>query len=1069
MCDTPEYWVRHVREAVRFADGVTTLVAAGVTRFVEVGPDAVLAASVAESAQDAFVVPVLRRNRDEESAIVEALARLHVVGVPVDWAAFYNGTGARRVELPTYAFQRERYWVHSIEGAGDLGAVGVDSVDHPLLGAVMWLPDGGLVLSGRVSVESHQWVADHAVLGRVLLPGTALVEMALRAGQEVGCSTVEELTLAAPFVLPEQGGVRVRVVVGGPEDSGRRTVGVYSFADGRESVCHASGFLVPGVVAHDGDLTEWPPVGARPVDVTGTYETFAEHGFGYGPVFQGLRAVWEHGDDLYAEVALPEQAVSDADRFGIHPALFDACMHALLSTLGDTDRQTVIPFVWSDVSLFAVGASVVRVRLGRTDDGGTSIVVADAVGQIVVTVGSMRGRPVSVEQLGSSGGGVWGVEWSPVSGPSEAWTRWPEPGPVVVLDCADFDVHGDVPERVRAVLAGVLGAVRDWLADERFAGARLVVNTHSAVAVTPGESVDVVQAPVWGLVRSAMAENPGRFGLVDGDVWVGDEPEAAVRDGRVWVPRLTRLPVPEERVEFDPEGAVLITGGTGGVGGVMARYLVAERGVRRLVLTSRRGMAAEGAAELVAGLAELGAEVDVVACDVSDRAAVEALVHGIAGLSGVVHAAGTGDNGLVTALTPERFETVLAAKADGAWYLHEATREMDLRAFVLVSSAGGLVLVAGQANYAAANVFVDGLAAARRAAGLPGTSMAFGLWDVGGGLGQYLREVDRRRMATQGVPALSLESGLAMFGTGLDSSAALVVAIKVDVPALRSRKDEVPALLRGLAGPVRRAAVAVTTGSWLDRVAGLGAGERRREILQLVRGQVAEILGYGSAEAVAPDRAFQELGFDSLAATDLRNRLNAATGLRLPATLVFDHPSTQAVTEYIEGELAGHGDVATGTDDEVQRALRSIPTSRLRDAGLMDSLLELAEVRVTAADIEADDGDVNETAWLREQNRKLAASLHEPIAIVGHGLPVPRRCDQPGGVVAAGDVRWGRRSPSSRTTVAGTCPSCGTRTPTTRTSTTPARVASWPVRPPSTPASSASRRARRWPWTRSSG
>ncbi|MFD1670418.1 acyltransferase domain-containing protein, partial [Streptomyces calvus] len=293
---TPDYWVTHVRDAVRFGDGIGALVEQGVTRFVEVGPDGVLSGMALESAgDDAHLVPLLRKDREEESAVLAALARLHVAGARVDWAAYFAGTGARAVDLPTYAFQRRRYWPEAgmAATAADARSAGVDASDHPLLGAVVALPDsGGVVLTGRLSVESQPWLADHVVLGRTLLPGTGLVELALTAGETVGCVTVEELTLAAPLVLPEQGAVQVRVVVG-PQDADHRTVAVYSRPEGAEDApwtTHASGFLVEGVVSAEFDLVQWPPVGAEVVPVEGAYEVFRERGYGYGPVFRGLRA-----------------------------------------------------------------------------------------------------------------------------------------------------------------------------------------------------------------------------------------------------------------------------------------------------------------------------------------------------------------------------------------------------------------------------------------------------------------------------------------------------------------------------------------------------------------------------------------------------------------------------------------------------------------------------------------------------------------------------------------------------------------------------------------------------------
>ncbi|WP_440074321.1 type I polyketide synthase, partial [Streptosporangium sp. OZ121] len=477
----------------------------------------------------------------------------------------------------------------------------------------------------------------------------------------------------------------------------------------------------------------------------------------------------------------------------------------------------------------------------------------------------------------------------------------------------------DVLGAVRESAADVLGVVQGWLAEERFASSRLVVVTRGAVAVAE-EDVDLGVAGVWGVVRAAEAENPGRFVLVDvdggeeswralGAVVASEEPEAAIRAGEAWVPRLARAAASRgEGPEFDPEATVLVTGGTGGLGALVARHLVTAYGVRHLLLASRRGAQAPGAAELVAELTELGASVEVAACDVSDRDALAELIAGIPAeypLKGVVHAAGVADNGLIGSLTAERFDGVLGSKADAAWHLHELTADLDLSAFVLFSSAGGLVLAAGQASYAAANVFLDALAAHRRSAGLVATSLAYGLWDADTGLSGWLTEADRERMRRQGLPALSVEEGLALFDAGLASDVATLVPLRVDVPALRSRGEALPVLLRGLVrGPVRRA-VRSGGSALVQRLEGVDEARRREVVLEVVRQEVATVLGHASATAVQADRAFQELGFDSLTAVELRNRLMAVSGLRLPATLVFDYPTAEAVADYLAAELAG--------------------------------------------------------------------------------------------------------------------------------------------------------------------
>ncbi|MET9444913.1 type I polyketide synthase, partial [Streptomyces sp. NPDC006610] len=876
---TPGYWVRQVREAVRFADTVRVLEAEGVTRFLELGPDGVLAGMARQSvdSEDAVVVASSRRNRPEPETLVTALARLHVSGAAVDWDAFFAGTGARRVELPTYAFQRERYWLDVPRNSGDVASAGLVPTGHPLLAATVTLADSdGIVLTGRLSTQVHSWLADHQVGEALLFPGSGFVELAMRAGDHVGCDALEELALHAPLVLPESGGVQVQAAVGAADGAGRRTLSVHSRAEDRADgawTLHAEGVLAPAGPEPEFELSAWPPLDAVAIDLAGAYEELARLGYEYGPMFRGLGAAWRRGDELFAEVALPD--ASAVEGFGIHPALLDAAMHVAL--VGGTEGgEPVLPFVWNDVRLHAVGASVVRVRVTRPTSESLSVQVADASGRPVVSVGSVVGRAVSAEQLGTAHDeSLFRVRWSPLSGAAIAgteWTTWeelPAEGPVtgtVVLMCAA--VEGDVPAAVRAGTYRVLDVVRKWQADERFAGATLAVVTHRAVATEAGAPVDITQAPVWGLVRAAQAENPGRFVLVDTDESSGGvgaalaagEPEVAVREGRVFVPRLVRLEVPVrgDRVVWDAAGTVLVTGGTGGLGALVARHLVVEHGVRHLVLTSRRGPEAPGAQELRAELGRLGAEVAVIACDVADRAALEDVLARIPDerpLRGVVHAAGVLDDGLVGSLTRERVDAVLAAKADAAWYLHELTRDLDLTAFVLFSSVAGTLGSTGQANYAAANAFLDALALQRRAEGLlPAASMAFGLWDVG--LGGELAAVDVERMRRAGMPALSVEEGLALFDASVASGEAAVVAVRWDLGVLGG-SDAVPPLLRGLVRVpgrrVARVAGGVDGSALRGRLAGLAGVDRRRVVVELVRGHVAGVLGHASVDAVAPD------------------------------------------------------------------------------------------------------------------------------------------------------------------------------------------------------------------------
>jgi acyl transferase domain-containing protein/acyl carrier protein len=908
--DEPEYWVRHVSEAVRFADHVRELAEAGVSRFVEIGPDGVLTAMARESLPaDAVVVPVGRRDRGEEQAILAAVAQVHVHGGRVDWPALVPG--AHQVDLPTYAFQHERIWPKVARAKTDVTSAGLAAANHPLLGGAVELADtDGMLFTGRLSVQTHPWLADHVVMGSTLLPGTAFVELALRAGEQVGCGRVDELMLAAPLVLQEAA-VQLQVRVGDPDDAGRRSVSVFSRADDEPWVQHATGVLGQAAPAAEPGLTQWPPVGAEPVDLEGFYDDRAASGFDYGPTFQGLVAAWRVGEDVYAEVQVP-----DADEFGLHPVLLDAALHAA-SVLDIAERA--VPFAWEGVSLHAHGTAAARVRLSPKGSNAISLVVADHSGNLVAQVDSLSVREVTA----TAPDALFRLDWIPATAMGNRPTLI-ETGDLSTLDTVPDVVlmpvlaSGAVVESAHATATRVLGLVQDWLAEPRFAESRLVLVTERAV-----DGGDLAASVAWGLIRTANTENPGRFGLVDVDGTdasraalpnaVGlDEPQIMIREGEIRIARLARTQTSTE--DFTWAGPVLITGGTGGLGSLIAKHLVADHGVRELVLTSRRGPDAPGAAELVDSLTELGARARVVACDVADRDAVAALLAEVP-VSAVVHSAGVLDDGVIGSLTPERMDAVLRPKVDAAWNLHELTK--DLSAFVVFSSLAGTLGGAGQANYAAANTFLDALAEHRRAQGLPATSLAWGLWADG-------MSGDTQRLERSGVLALSPEDGLALFDRALSTSDAVVVPAKLDLPAFRDR-GEVPHSLRGLVkAPVQRSAPGSATAAF-DQVIALTGVKRTEALRDLVCGEVAIVLGHTGSAAIDPGTAFKDMGFDSLTAVDLRNRLSAVTGLQLPATLVFDYPTPAELVDYVSGLITA--DPSTGILAELDKLERAFTES----------------------------------------------------------------------------------------------------------------------------------------------
>ncbi|RSM38966.1 polyketide synthase, partial [Amycolatopsis balhimycina DSM 5908] len=1210
-------------------------------------------------------IPALRKDSPEDDSFVRAAAQLHLHGVAVDWAALFAPLEPGRTDLPTYAFQHRTYWPATRAVVGDASGLGQEVTGHPLLAAAVPMADAsGVVLTGRLSRHSHPWLSDHVVGDRILFPGTGFVELAVRAGDEVGCGRVEELTLLAPLVLPAQDGVQLQVRVDAAADDGRRTITVYSRVEGGEWTQHAAGTLAADAAEPEpGPFAVWPPTGARPAEVTDFYAGLAGRGLRYGPVFQGVQAVWQgSAGEWFAEVTLP--AETGTDGFGVHPALLDSALHAIGFTgVGGDGRGPVLPFAWQDVSLHASGATALRVRLLRKADDSVTLSAVDLAGAPVLSVGGLTLRAADLSAAAADG--LFEVRWSPLAGRARtglsrvavlgaedvaaalrkagvevtaaddlASLAGPEV-PRVVLARVPVPAGMDVVAGAHAASRGVLGLVRRWLAEEAFAGSRLVVVTRGA---------DVVSAPVLGLVRSARSEHPGRFGLldldpaaeVDGallvDALAGGESELRLRDGVVltgglhsvdaglslpgtpaW--RLTMLhqgsvdgvslepcdadqaelgprevrvavraaglnfrdvltvlgmypgdagplgaeamgvvaevgtevtgvtvgdrvmgrfaggvgpfavvderylvPVPaawsdaegagapvvyvtalyglidvaavrpgervlihagaggvgmaaiqvaqwlgaevfataseakwpvlrelgiaddhiassrtldfEERfravsgdhgmdvvlnslageftdaslrllaeggrfaemgktdirtgvpgyrafdiVEAGPErtqellrqllalveqGAatalpvrtfdvrrapeamrwmsqakhvgklvltipqvwdhvrpVVITGGTGGLGRLVARHLI-ERGFGHLVLTSRRGPAAEGISELVADLESGGARVEVRACDLTDAAATAALVDELGPLSGVVHSAGVLDDGLVESMTPERLDRVLAAKVDAAFHLHRAIGATPL---VVFSSIAGVLGTAGQANYAAGNAFLDALMDQRRAEGLPGVSIAWGGWEPTGGMTASLSEQDVARMRRTGFPPLSHADGLALFDKALALDVPAVVATGFDGAALRARA-EVPAMLRTLAGParpVRRSAVTapgVGEGGFAVELAGLAPVQQRERVLALVGAQAALVLGHADASEVSSEREFRELGFDSLTAVELRNRLSQATGLRLSSTLVFDHPTPEQLATHLLEQLdpqAAATPVVTGT------------------------------------------------------------------------------------------------------------------------------------------------------------
>jgi candicidin polyketide synthase FscB len=1013
LVDGPElgagYWYASLRSPVEFDRAVRVLAGAGHRVFIEVSPHPVLTAALTQTLDDAagtrtpepVVTGTLRRDDGGAARLACSLAEVFVSGVAVDWAAVL-GHG-QRVDLPTYAFQHQRYWPGPGRTRADVRSAGLDAVTHPLLGAAVELAGGqGLLFTGRISARDQPWLADQTVVGTVFLPGAAFAELAVRAGHQAGCGRIEELTLEQPLVVPRHGAIQLQVVLGGPDRDGHRTVEMYSRPEPPAQepwTRHASGLLAqigePAGTAGTDDLATWPPAGATPVEIGELYDNLAASGYACGPALRGLRAVWRRGDEVFAEVALPD-AAGNADAFGIHPALLEAALHAISLTgaAEGGDGEVRLPFSWREVSVYTAGCRVLRARLTRDAAAGWSLQAVDGLGAPVLSVGELALRPVTADRLAAARAGLrdalYTMGWVPLATEGGAASRrvvvgddWlglaagfdaagthadlagllaaveaGEPVPEVVLACAGTgdEVPGDETVRARLVTGRALSLIQEFLSQDRLASARLVVVTRGAVPAVPGERVtDLAAAAAWGLVRSAQSGNPDRIVLADlagagsfaalaGALEAG-EPELAVRGDAVLGRRLARLPVgpvaPPDTARRTP-GTVLVTGGTGTLGGLVARHLAGPGRARHVVLASRSGPAAPGAAALAAGVAARGTEVRVTACDATQRdalAQVLALIPDASPLTHVIHIAGVPDDGVIGSLTPDRVDAVMRPKSDAAWNLHELTRGLDLAAFVMFSSAASAIGANGHGGSAAANAFLDALAARRRADGLPATSIAWGPWALDG----------RSPQDGHGIAEMPAAECLAVLDLVTDRDEALLIPARLDAAGPRaqaSRGMEIPALWRALAGgasPIAPADAAEAADSLRQQLAVMPEADRDKMMVDLVRTHVAAVLGHTSSDAIEPGRAFKDLGFDSHLALELRNRLNTVTGLRLPATLVFSHTDPAALAGYLREKLAPAGqDAADADENKLRRALASVPVSRFREAGIMETLLQLA-------------------------------------------------------------------------------------------------------------------------------
>ncbi|WP_461028119.1 SDR family NAD(P)-dependent oxidoreductase, partial [Streptomyces sparsus] len=957
---TADYWVRHVREAVRFADGIQSLTEQGVTRFLEIGPDSTLTAltrtATAAGGDDQVAVSLLRKDRNEPHTAMAALAALHTAGTTVDFNAVLPGEH-RPVDLPTYAFQRSRYWLDPVsDHSGPRGG-------HPLLSAVISLADTSTVVAtARLSRRTRPWLTQLTTSGGSLVSASVLTDLALHTGRALGLHRLHEFHADVPLELPDAGELEVQTVTQAADDSsGLRSFAVYARptapADGISDALDSRPWVryAHGTLAQHSDedaapplpaVREWPPPGATPIDLDQLYAAadtrlreFDATGGDSEPT-SPLTAAWRLGDDILAEAALPESQVPDAARFAVHPVLLDAALVALTALDGSPAHLVT----WEGVTLHASDAEAVRIHISPRADTGATLRLLDGAGAPVLTAGTVAVQPRTDDCPGAAatdrGSDVYTTTWAPAgtavlpepahltvhSGPDElldtvqSATASAPPAECVVVPWRATDTGPDLAARVHGATTHALDLLQRWLADEHTAHSRLVVVTRGAVAATDGEAVtDLPGAAARGLMKSAQAENPGRILLLDADTDPTpdqlaeaarhDVDELALREGAFLTPRLGRAgdgPA-TPGASFDPHHTVLVTGGTGTVGAATVRHLVAEHGVRHLLLLNRRGPDAPGADALTAELTAAGARIRVAACDVADRNALADVIATIPEehpLGAVVHAAGALDDGVITSLTSDRVAAVLRPKVDAAINLHDATRAHDLTAFVLFSSAAATFGGPGQGNYAAANSFLDAFATQLAAEGRPAVAIAWGLWEANSTMTRGISDAGISRARRSGLGALPTQDAVALFDRCLAHTGRAPLPLRLDHAVLQQAADELPPLLQSLAGRRKlRKASPLSAVSPLGLVA-LPEAERRNTLTDLVRTTLATVLGHASGEPLDLEKPFSGLGLDSLTSLELRNALTKATGLALPATLVFDHPTPEAVIDHLLHQTA---------------------------------------------------------------------------------------------------------------------------------------------------------------------